>query len=192
VGLGLLAAGLSSAITAPLAAAMTAASLLGDAEDPAWSPRGGRYRAVWLGVLMTGSLFGVAGVQPIPVIVVAQALNGLLLPFVAAFLFLAVNDVELMGRDRVNSRAANVLTAGVLAVACLLGLSGLLRAAARAVGASPPGVGLLVGVGLVTGFAAALWLAAALRRLRRGAALPQGLVEGDADAGREVERSETL
>lgn len=169
VAIGLLAAGLSSAITAPLAAAMTAASLLGDDEDGVWSPRGGRYRAVWLGVLAIGVGFGVAGAQPIPVIVLAQALNGVLLPFVAAFLFLAVNDLELMGRDRINGWGANALTACVLAVACLLGLSAVLRAGARIVGAPAPGSGLLVGAGLLVGVATALLLAGALRRHRAGA-----------------------
>lgn len=189
VALGLLAAGLSSAITAPLAAAMTAASLLGDEGEAAWSPRGARYRAVWLGVLAVGVGFGVAGAQPIPVIVLAQALNGVLLPFVAAFLFLAVNDLELMGREGLNGGGANLLTASVLAVACLLGLSGVLRAGARAFGLPPPSAALLVVAGLVVGLAVAGLLAGALRRSRAGGAtLAEGLVEGDADAGREVER----
>lgn len=189
VALGLLAAGLSSAITAPLAAAMTAASLFGDAGDERWAPRGHAYRAVWLGVLAVGVGFGLAGAQPIPVIVLAQAANGVLLPVVAAFLFLAVNDRDLMGEERMNGAVANVLTACVLAVACLLGLSGVLRAGARTLGLASPGAGLLGAAGLIVGVVTAVSLVGALRRLRAGGSpLTQGLVEDDADAGRDVER----
>jgi manganese transport protein len=55
------------------------------------------YRAVWAAVLAVGVGFGVAGVRPIPAILLAQALNGVLLPFAAVFLLLVVNDRALMG-----------------------------------------------------------------------------------------------
>ena len=92
--LGLFAAGLSSAITAPLAAAVTARGLFARERSAskteasaggAWHERSPRYRSVWLGVLAVGVLFGLADVRPIPAIIAAQALNGVLLPFVAVF-----------------------------------------------------------------------------------------------------------
>ncbi|HMB53664.1 MAG TPA: divalent metal cation transporter, partial [Thermoanaerobaculia bacterium] len=99
---GLAAAGLTSAVTAPLAASLTAAGLFGkDAAPERWAPRSWRFRAVWAGVLATGLVFGLSGVRPVPVILVAQALNGVLLPWVAVFLLLAVNDRGLMG-ERLN------------------------------------------------------------------------------------------
>jgi len=103
-GAGLFAAGLTSAITAPFAAALTARSLFAGDDD--WSDRSWRFRAVWAGVLVFGVGFGLAGVRPIPAIVLAQAANGMLLPLVAVFLFLAVNDVRLMGPRQLNGRAA--------------------------------------------------------------------------------------
>ena len=86
-----------------------------------------RYRAVWLGVLATGMAFGIANVQPIPVIILAQAFNGLLLPLVAVFLWIAMNDSGLLG-EGVNSRLQN-LVMGVVVLVCVgLGLRGLMAA----------------------------------------------------------------
>jgi manganese transport protein len=130
---GLFAAGFSSAITAPLAAAVTARSLFG-ADTERWEPRGWRYRAVWMGVLAVGVAFGLAGVRPIPAIILAQALNGVLLPFAAVFLLVVVNDRRLMGDAGINTPAANLVTAAVVAVTIVLGVSGVLRAAATALG----------------------------------------------------------
>jgi Mn2+/Fe2+ NRAMP family transporter len=129
LAVGLFAAGFSSAITAPLAAAITVRTLVGGAERPQWSESGVRFRAVWLGVLLFGAGFGIAGVQPIPVIILAQAFNGLLLPLVAVFLWLTMNDRGLLGDRGVNTLPQNLLM-GVVVVACVvLGLRGLAAAA---------------------------------------------------------------
>ena len=135
VPIGLLAAGLSSAVTAPLAAALTARGLWGSTSG--WNRTGWRYRLVWLGVLGVGVGFGVSGAQPVPVIVLAQALNGALLPLVAIFLLLAVNDRRRMGDRAVNGALANLLTTGVVAIALVLGLNGMAKAAARISGVEP-------------------------------------------------------
>ena len=132
LALGLFAAGFTSAITAPLAAAITARSLLGENNDPRWAEGSLRYRAVWLGVLATGMAFGIVGVRPIPVIILAQAFNGLLLPLVAVFLWIAVNDRDLLGETGVNSRVQNVIM-GAVTLACIaLGLRGLIAAVSSA------------------------------------------------------------
>ena len=127
-GWGLAAAGLTSAVTAPLAAAITARGLFSSgADDPRWSHSSWRWRAVWGGVLLVGVGFGVSGVRPVPAILLAQALNGVLLPVVAFFLFRAANDRELLG-DAVNGWLANGVTVVVLVVAVLLGGTGVGRA----------------------------------------------------------------
>lgn len=132
---GLFAAGLSSAVTAPLAAAITAAGLFGDDAHPhRWAPRSWRFRTVWAAVLATGIGFGFAGLRPVPVILVAQAANGVLLPWVAVFLLLAVNDRRLMGETGLNGRVSNLATALVVGVAVVLGTSGVLRAVVAAMG----------------------------------------------------------
>ena len=111
---GLFAAGFASSLTAPLAAAITAQSLLG---IPKNSPQ---FRLIWLVVLATGVGFGLANVTPIPVIVAVQAINGILLPFVTVFLFVAVNNRRLLG-EHVNSLSQNIAMASVVLVTAVLG-----------------------------------------------------------------------
>jgi len=132
---GLFAAGFTSAITAPLAAAMTARGLLAmRADDPAWAEKRWRYRGVWLGVLAAGIGFGLADVEPIPAIVLAQALNGVLLPVVAIFLWLAVNDRRVLGDRLINGPLANGVAAVVVVLTVLLGWRGLFGALATILG----------------------------------------------------------
>lgn len=114
--IGLFAAGMTSAITAPLAAAYAVAGALGWKRDL----RDGRLRAVWMSVLGVGVLLAILGLRPVPAIVFAQAANGILLPTIAVFLLLAVNDRSLMG-TRANGRGANLVGAVVVAVATMLG-----------------------------------------------------------------------
>jgi Mn2+/Fe2+ NRAMP family transporter len=163
---GLFAAGLSSAVTAPLAAAVTARGFF-ESGDDSWTERSWRYRSVWLGVLATGVAFGLADVRPIPAIVVAQALNGVLLPLVAVFLFLAVNDRSLMGERGINGGVSNTATALVVAVAILLGVYKAAQAVSGTLGL--PGLGeqaLLAVSASVTAFIA--WpVYRAVRRRRR-------------------------
>ena len=118
--LGLFAAGATSTITAPLAAAWATAGALG------WDPdlRSTRMRAVWGGVLGVGLLLSLVGLRPVPAILFAQAANGVLLPAVAVFLLLAVNDRRRMG-GRANGALANVVGGVVVAVALLLGVRAL-------------------------------------------------------------------
>jgi Mn2+/Fe2+ NRAMP family transporter len=114
---GLLAAGFTSTITAPLAAAWATAGALGWSRDL----RSTRVRIVWITVLATGALFAATGVRPVPAILFAQVANGVLLPAIALFLLLAVNDAGRMGRWR-NTLAMNI--AGGLVVLVALGLGG--------------------------------------------------------------------
>ena len=112
---GLFAAGFASSLTAPLAAAVTAQSLLGIRKN---SPV---YRMIWLVVMATGVTFGLLNVTPIPVIVAVQAINGILLPFVTVFLFAAVNNRNLLG-TYCNSLWQNVAMGSVVVVTAILGL----------------------------------------------------------------------
>lgn len=122
---GLLAAGLSSAITAPLAAAYATCGVMGwDTDLRSWSAR-----AVWMPVLAVGVGFSALALRPIPAILFAQAANGLLLPVVAGFLLYVANDRSLLG-SRANGWASNLLGATMVLVAAALGLRSLLRAVA--------------------------------------------------------------
>jgi len=122
--LGLMAAGVTSAMTAPLAAAYATCGALG------WSAslKAARFRAVWATVLIAGVGFAVfAGGTPLEAIVFAQAANGIILPVVAVFLLVVVNRRALMG-SAVNRTASNVLGAVVVLVATSLGVWKLVQA----------------------------------------------------------------
>lgn len=121
---GLLAAGLTSAITAPLAAAYAAAGALGWPRDL----RDRRLRAVWAVVILTGAAFALTGVRPVPAILFAQVANGVLLPAVAVFLLLAANDAR-MGQWR-NGPFANTVGALVVLITMVLGGWAVWRAVA--------------------------------------------------------------
>lgn len=119
---GLFAAGLTSAVTAPLAAAWATAGLLGwDA-----SLRSRRFRLVWGAIIVVGAAFAATGTRPLEAILVAQAANGLLLPLIAAFLLWTVNSRAVMGDAR-NGWVSNVAGGAVVLLSLLLGGSQLAR-----------------------------------------------------------------
>ncbi|WP_435199440.1 NRAMP family divalent metal transporter [Qipengyuania sp. 902] len=157
LALGLLAAGLSSAVTAPLAAALTARGLFGNIDDPHWAAKGWRFRGVWAAVILIGAGFGMADVRPGPAILAAQAFNGALLPLVALFLLAAMNDPGLR-RGAANGPLANVVGLFVVGIACMLGLVALARVFASVSGAELPDPAILLSVtgiiGLLLGFGA--------------------------------------
>ncbi len=120
---GLLAAGFSSAITAPLAAAYATCGVMGWSSDL----RGRAARGVWVLVLAAGVLFSALAVRPVPAIIFAQVANGLLLPIIAGFLLYVANDRRLLG-GRANGAASNLAGAAVVVLAMVIGLRSLLLA----------------------------------------------------------------
>lgn len=119
---GFLAAGLSSAITAPLAAAFATSEILGWQENLKSKP----FKLIWILVLLTGVLFSSLGWKPTQVIVFAQVANGLLLPIIAIFLLWVMNDKALMGKYK-NSLWSNIFGIFVIVLAIILGLRGILK-----------------------------------------------------------------
>ncbi len=122
---GLLAAGLSSAITAPLAAAYATCGVMGWGSDL----RSRSARGVWMAVLLVGVVLSALALRPVPAIIFAQAANGLLLPVVAFFLLYLANDRSLLGA-RANGLASNLLGGLMVLMAALLGLRSVWRALA--------------------------------------------------------------
>jgi len=120
---GLLAAGITSSVTAPLAAAYATAGAVGwrgDLSDP-------KFKAVWAVIILVGVTFAIIGSSPTLAIVFAQAANGLILPFVAVFLLVVMNRRDLLG-DYVNSTGANIVGGIVVLIAIGLGIRSLLSA----------------------------------------------------------------
>jgi len=150
-GLGMFAAGFSSAITAPLASAMTARSLFFKMEDERWKPTGKNFKLVYLGILVVGLGFGFLNVEPIPAIILAQALNGLILPFISIFLIFVINDPVLMGKDNTNSLISNILMSVVMWVTMIIGLMNIIKAFAKALDKMlPTGLDLILIISFVT------------------------------------------
>lgn len=116
LGFGLFAAGFSSAVTAPLAAALAGRELLGR-EKSELTNTSLWFRITWGGVLAVGLLVACLELDIISVIIAAQIANGLLLPFIAAIVLVLANDRALLG-ERVNTwwqNVAGLLVAGFLA-----------------------------------------------------------------------------
>lgn len=117
--LGLFAAGFTSAITAPLAASITIRSII-NTEHKNWAKHS---TWTWVLVMIVGIIFGILGTQPIPIILLAQALNGLILPLVSIFVFLIINDQKIIPPPYQNSKQANFTLLIVIGIAIFLGLN---------------------------------------------------------------------
>ena len=121
LAIGLFAAGITSAITAPLAAAYVATGCLG------WdtSMKSKHFRAVWMFILGLGVLFSSIGFKSIEIIKFAQITNGLLLPIIAAFLLWVMNKSSILGKYK-NTITQNIIGYIILGVAVFLGTKSIL------------------------------------------------------------------
>lgn len=112
ISVGLFAAGFTSAIASPMGAAATVSSFMH------W--KGGfennKYKLIFALVIVIGIITSALGFEPLEVLLIAQALNGLILPIIAIFIMIVINKKGLMGNFK-NPLALNiagyVITAGV-------------------------------------------------------------------------------
>ncbi len=110
--LGLLAAGLSSALTAPLAASLTLEGAFHRDNQP--SRR--LFRSTWALVLLCGAGFAVTSQQPVELILIAQVTNALLLPLLALILIVLAARTSIIGKHA--SRAWQSGVAVLAAMVC--------------------------------------------------------------------------
>mgnify|MGYP001025510563 FL=1 len=122
LAVGLFSAGITSAITAPLAASYVAAGCLG------WSikMKSFKFRMVWMFVLSIGVLSSSSGYKSIEIIKFAQVTNGVLLPVIAGLLIWIVNKESVLGKFK-NSKWQNILGILILITTCFLGLKSILK-----------------------------------------------------------------
>ncbi|MFY0653278.1 MAG: Nramp family divalent metal transporter [Cyclobacteriaceae bacterium] len=120
LALGMMAAGLSSSITAPLAAAFVAKECLNWSEDT----KSFKFRCVWIIILIAGVLFSTLGIQPIHVIKFAQVINGILLPVSTAFVLWIINKKSIM-HEFINSRIQNMIALIVFGITLFLGVKSI-------------------------------------------------------------------
>ena len=111
-GIGLFAAGITSTLTAPLAAAFASAGILGWGEDM----KNNRFKIFWIIVLAFG-IFATCtlGASPTEIILFAQAANALLLPITGILLLIVSNDEKIL-KEYKNKTWFNVLVVLVIAV----------------------------------------------------------------------------
>lgn len=117
LAIGLFAAGITSAITAPLAAAYVACGCLG------WKAhlKNKQFKMVWMFIIIMGVLFSSLGIKPITVIQFAQIANGMLLPLIAGFLIWVVNKKTILGEFK-NNLFQNIFAFIILGISILLSL----------------------------------------------------------------------
>jgi len=125
-GFGMFAAGFTSAITAPLASALTARGLF-QKHEKKWAPKTRNYIILTSSILVVGLIFGLLNIKPVPVIIIAQAFNGLILPFITVFLMIIINNPEVM-KDKINGHISNILMSFVIWITLLIGTLNLVKA----------------------------------------------------------------
>jgi Mn2+/Fe2+ NRAMP family transporter len=122
LGFGLFAAGISSAITAPLAAAFALSGILNLEK----SLNGFGFKLTWMIILIIGVTVSSVGFKPIAIIWFAQVANGVLLPLISIFLFWIVNT-NVLGEHR-NNGWQNIAAISVILVTLLLSGRSLMSA----------------------------------------------------------------
>ncbi|MFT5954398.1 MAG: manganese transport protein [Cyclobacteriaceae bacterium] len=122
--LGVFLAGLTSSLTAPLAAAYAISSLFRTTEE-----RGNAvFRIIWIVVLLTGLVVVLTGINPVVIIQSAQFANGLILPIIAILITIALNKEKAL--EYRNSTVSKVLAIGIILCMLVLGtksIGGLLQ-----------------------------------------------------------------
>lgn len=122
LSIGLFAAGITSAITAPLAAAYVTHGCLG------WdgNMKSFKFRMVWMFVLFLGVLFSSLGINPIEIIKFAQVANGAVLPIIVGILLWIMNKESVLGRNR-NTRFQNSIGIIIFILSIVLGLKSIIQ-----------------------------------------------------------------
>ena len=122
ISFGLFAAGLTSAITAPLAAAYVTCGCLN------WSTelKSLRFRMVWFIVLIVGVVCSSLNVSSIEIIKFAQVANGILLPTITFFLILIANNNNVLGKY-VNNWKHNLVSCFILLITLILGIKSIIK-----------------------------------------------------------------
>ena len=122
LAIGLFSAGITSAITAPLAAAYVVSGCMG------WtvSMKEVKFKLVWISILLIGVLSSSSGLKSIEIIKFAQIANGILLPVIAGLLIWIVNKKSVLGKYK-NSKWQNLMGITILIITIFLGLKSIFK-----------------------------------------------------------------
>ena len=121
LGIGLFASGITSSITAPLAAAYVAKSCFGWGD----SLKSKKFRLVWILILLIGVIISMLNINPIEIIKFAQFSNSLLLPIIAIILLWLINNRNIIS-NKYNYKYQNLLGSIIVIITIILGSKGLI------------------------------------------------------------------
>ena len=121
LGIGLFASGITSSITAPLAAAYVAKSCFGWQD----SHKSRKFRAIWIIILIIGVLVSMVKINPIEIIKFAQFSNSLLLPIIAIILLWLINNKNIISNEY-SYRYQNIFGFLIVIISIILGTKGLI------------------------------------------------------------------
>jgi len=121
LGIGLFASGITSSITAPLAAAYVAKSCFGWGD----SLKSKKFRFVWILILLIGVIISMLNINPIEIIKFAQFSNSLLLPIIAIILLWLINNRNIIS-NKYNYKYQNLLGSIIVIITIILGFKGLI------------------------------------------------------------------
>ncbi|OOG74957.1 manganese transporter [Algoriphagus sp. A40] len=106
MGFGLLAAGMTSALTAPLAAGFVVCGILGWDQEIKSKPM----RITMGAIVFLGLFFSSLGIKPVQLITLAQLANGILLPLISGWIIWIAAQHSILGKHK------NTLTASGIAI----------------------------------------------------------------------------
>ena len=93
ISLGMISAGLTSAITAPLAASFVACGCFGWRTDL----KSLKFRSIWIIILIIGTIISSTGIKLVLIIQFAQIANAVLLPVIIFILYYIMNNKKIFG-----------------------------------------------------------------------------------------------
>lgn len=121
LSVGLIAAGISSAVITPLGVSYVLAGLFH------WEMNKTDKRFFWTNIIIVviGIIVSATGYNPISIIMMAQAVNGIFLPIIVIALIFITSRKRVLGEYR-NSLIQNILGACVAVISLVIGISSLM------------------------------------------------------------------
>ena len=120
ISIGLLSAGITSSITAPVATSYALSSIFN--YNPEWKDKG--FKLVSVVVILIGTVSSSISYNPIYIIKLAQFINGLFLPVIGISLLWAANQSAFLGKY-VNSRSYNLIGILIIILSVFISLRSL-------------------------------------------------------------------
>ena len=117
LAIGLFAAGITSTITAPLAAAYVVCGCFGLSTNL----QSNYFKFIWLSIILFGVFFSATGLKLITIIQFAQITNGILLPIMVGLLLWMMNKSSLLGNFK-NNNLQNAIGFIIIVVSLFLSL----------------------------------------------------------------------